>query len=105
MVRISKYLARHLRHRPDRIGLTLDEHGWARVDELLSAAARNGFAFTRNELEQVVAGNDKVIMGSVPCRWASRTRMFHRRPTSRGAHSGSPRSVCVTHNPRTSIYS
>ncbi|MEU6035386.1 RNA 2'-phosphotransferase [Actinomadura sp. NPDC047616] len=58
-VRISKYLARHLRHRPQDIGITLDPHGWVDVDELLSAAARHGFPFSRDELDRVVAANDK----------------------------------------------
>ncbi|WP_443112131.1 RNA 2'-phosphotransferase [Actinomadura monticuli] len=58
-VKISKYLAKHLRHRPERIGLTLDAGGWADVSELLDAAARNGFALTRAELEHVVDVNDK----------------------------------------------
>nr|WP_131739915.1 RNA 2'-phosphotransferase [Actinomadura roseirufa] len=58
-VKISKYLAKHLRHRPERIGLTLDAAGWADVDALLAAAARHGFALTRDELEHVVAVNDK----------------------------------------------
>ena len=59
MVKISKYLAKHLRHRPERIGLTLDAGGWARVPDLLDSAARHGFPFTRAELEHVVAVNDK----------------------------------------------
>ncbi|GAA2268128.1 RNA 2'-phosphotransferase [Actinomadura luteofluorescens] len=58
-VKISKYLAKHLRHRPERIGLTLDPGGWADVTDLLSAAAAHGFALTRAELEHVVAVNDK----------------------------------------------
>lgn len=58
-VRISKYLAKHLRHQPERIGLTLDRHGWVGVEELLGAAAAHGFPFSRQELEQVVAENDK----------------------------------------------
>jgi putative RNA 2'-phosphotransferase len=56
---ISKYLARHLRHDPGRIGIVLDPAGWVGVDELLAAAARDGFAFSRAELEHVVATNDK----------------------------------------------
>lgn len=32
--RISKYLSFILRHSPQAIGLTLDTHGWASVDEL-----------------------------------------------------------------------
>ncbi|WP_030145224.1 RNA 2'-phosphotransferase [Spirillospora albida] len=59
VVKISKYLSRHLRHDPGRIGLTLDEAGWVLVDVLLAAMARNGFAVTRAELEHVVAVNDK----------------------------------------------
>lgn len=58
-VRISKYLAKHLRHRPERIGLTLDHAGWADVGELLAACAAHGFPLTRAELEHVVAVNDK----------------------------------------------
>lgn len=58
-VKISKYLARHLRHDPGRIGLVLDTGGWAGVEDLLRAAAAHGFPFTRAELEEVVATNDK----------------------------------------------
>ncbi|WP_411121230.1 RNA 2'-phosphotransferase [Streptomyces sp. x-19] len=58
-VRISKYLAKRLRHEPERIGITLDVHGWVPVAELIDAAARHGFPFSRAELETVVADNDK----------------------------------------------
>ncbi|MFF4950633.1 RNA 2'-phosphotransferase [Streptomyces chattanoogensis] len=58
-VRISKYLAKHLRHEPERIGITLDAQGWVAVPELIEAAARHGFRFSRAELETVVAENDK----------------------------------------------
>ncbi|WKX71589.1 RNA 2'-phosphotransferase [Streptomyces sp. XD-27] len=58
-VRISKYLARHLRHDPERIGITLDAHGWVEIDVLIAAAAAHGFRFTRAELDRVVASNDK----------------------------------------------
>ncbi|PJJ03247.1 putative RNA 2'-phosphotransferase [Streptomyces sp. 2333.5] len=58
-VRLSKYLAKHLRHAPERIGITLDAQGWVPVDALMMAAAQHGFRFSRAELEQVVAGNDK----------------------------------------------
>lgn len=54
-VRVSKFLALHLRHAPERIGLELDAAGWARVDELLAAAARAGFPITREELDAAVA--------------------------------------------------
>ena len=36
--KIGKYLCFILRHHPEKIGITLDEHGWADVDELLAGA-------------------------------------------------------------------
>jgi len=59
LVRISKYLAKHLRHRPERIGIELDAHGWVEIDALLAATAAHGFPISRDELEEVVARNDK----------------------------------------------
>ncbi|MFK4146164.1 RNA 2'-phosphotransferase [Streptomyces sp. NPDC004065] len=58
-VKVSKYLAKHLRHQPGRIGLVLDENGWVEIDALIAAAAAHGFPFTRQELDHVVAANDK----------------------------------------------
>ncbi|MFJ5260605.1 RNA 2'-phosphotransferase [Streptomyces sp. NPDC088387] len=58
-VKVSKYLSKHLRHQPERIGLVLDEGGWVEIETLISAAAGHGFRLTREELDQVVANNDK----------------------------------------------
>ncbi|MGW4037154.1 RNA 2'-phosphotransferase [Streptomyces sp. NPDC004778] len=58
-VKVSKYLSKHLRHQPERIGITLDENGWVDVETLLSAAALHGFAISRAELDHVVTVNDK----------------------------------------------
>ncbi|MFD4724830.1 RNA 2'-phosphotransferase [Streptomyces seoulensis] len=58
-VKVSKYLSKHLRHQPERIGLTLDPAGWVEIDALLAAAAAHGFPVTRAELDHVVAVNDK----------------------------------------------
>lgn len=59
LVKASKYLSRHLRHQPERLGLTLETGGWVGVDDLLRACERNGFALTRAELDEVVERNDK----------------------------------------------
>ena len=59
VVRVSKRLSLVLRHRPDSIGLTLDDAGWVGVDALLAALARHGLPLSRPELDAVVAGNDK----------------------------------------------
>lgn len=58
-VKISKFLSKHLRHTPERLGLILAPGGWVRVDELLSACAAHQFPLTCRELEEVVANNDK----------------------------------------------
>ncbi|MER7146096.1 MULTISPECIES: RNA 2'-phosphotransferase [Streptomyces] len=58
-VKVSKYLAKHLRHQPERIGLALDPNGWVDIDVLMRAAAAHRFPITRAELDHVVATNDK----------------------------------------------
>lgn len=58
-VKVSKYLSKHLRHQPERIGLVLDEGGWVEIETLIAAASAQGFRFTREELDHVVAANDK----------------------------------------------
>ena len=59
LVQISKTLSKHLRHKPEAIGITLEAGGWVNVDALLEAFKRKGFTMTRTELEEVVAKNDK----------------------------------------------
>ena len=52
--RVSKYLAKVLRHAPQDIGLTLGEHGWVAVGELLDRSASAGLPITREELDAAV---------------------------------------------------
>ena len=59
MVRVSKFLSLVLRHKPEEIGLTLDDGGWASVSDLLQACDAHGFAISLEELKAVVANNDK----------------------------------------------
>ena len=59
LIRISRYLSKHLRHQPERLGLVLAPGGWVPVPALLDAAARDGFPITPQELAEVVARNDK----------------------------------------------
>jgi putative RNA 2'-phosphotransferase len=59
VVRVSKRLSFVLRHRPDSVGLVLDDAGWADVGALLAALAAHGPPLTREELDRVVACNDK----------------------------------------------
>ena len=55
--RISKFISLILRHNPAVIGITLDSHGWADVDELIAGVSKK-YPFNREILSQIVA-NDK----------------------------------------------
>lgn len=59
LVTISKFLAKHLRHAPDALGLTLQPGGWVSVDEFLVASDRAGFTISYDELIECVETNDK----------------------------------------------
>lgn len=56
---ISKYLSLVLRHRPEVVGIELDEHGWVEVDVLLAACVAHGRAISHDDLDYVVANNNK----------------------------------------------
>jgi putative RNA 2'-phosphotransferase len=55
---ISKYLALILRHKPETIGISLDEHGWANVDELIAGISRD-HTFNMEMLEEIVSTDNK----------------------------------------------
>ncbi|MBR1711585.1 MAG: RNA 2'-phosphotransferase [Clostridia bacterium] len=54
----SKFIALILRHKPEVIGITLDEHGWADVGELIKGVSRT-HPLTMDILEQIVAEDEK----------------------------------------------
>ena len=54
----SKFISLILRHKPEVIGITLDEHGWADVDELIAGISRT-HPIDMSMLEQIVAEDEK----------------------------------------------
>lgn len=54
----SKFLSLVLRHEPEKIGLQLDQQGWAAIDELLSKANPH-LPLTHALLHQIVSTSDK----------------------------------------------
>ena len=54
----SKYLSYILRHHPETVGLILDEHGWANVEDLVKGIARDR-EFSMDMLETIVATDEK----------------------------------------------
>jgi putative RNA 2'-phosphotransferase len=58
-VRTSRYLSYLLRHHPEAEGLSMDEHGWIRVADLLESPGAMQRGITCTTLAHVVAENDK----------------------------------------------
>ena len=57
-IRTSKFLSLILRHRPEAIGITLDEHGWADVAQLIEGVSKT-HPLNREILEKIVAEDEK----------------------------------------------
>lgn len=58
VVATSRFLSLILRHRPDAIGLTLDDAGWAGIDDILRLAPPE-LRLTRERIDRAVAENNK----------------------------------------------
>ena len=54
----SKFISLILRHKPQTIGITLDEHGWANVEELIRGVSKT-HPLDMKLLEQIVAEDEK----------------------------------------------
>ena len=58
-VKLSKFLSLVLRHKPETIGIQLDENGWTDVPLLLQKMQASGKVIDLPTLQAVVANNDK----------------------------------------------
>ena len=54
----SRFISLILRHKPETIGICLDEHGWAKVDELITGIAKTR-PFDMQMLEEIVRTDGK----------------------------------------------
>ena len=54
----SRFISLILRHRPDTIGISLDEHGWASVEELLAGISKTQY-IDMEMLEKIVETDSK----------------------------------------------
>ena len=56
----SKFISLILRHKPEIIGITLDEHGWADVQDLISGInTAGGHHLDMDMLEEIVRSDEK----------------------------------------------
>lgn len=93
LVKISRYLAKHLRHRPERLDLRMDGGGWVDIDELLNSCTRSRFPISRAELEEVVVRNDKRRYALDPTGTRIRATQGHSRPIELGLEPLKPPPV------------
>lgn len=59
LTNVSRYISLILRHKPDVIGITLDEHGWANVNDLILGVEKNNPGFNMEVLEEIVKTDSK----------------------------------------------
>lgn len=57
--KLSVFISLVLRHKPDAAGITLDEHGWANVDELINGINNTGRKIDMTMLEEIVKTDNK----------------------------------------------
>jgi putative RNA 2'-phosphotransferase len=57
--KLSVFISLILRHKPGEIGITLDEHGWANVDELIAGINASGRNIDMDILKEIVATDEK----------------------------------------------
>ncbi|WP_020594901.1 RNA 2'-phosphotransferase [Spirosoma panaciterrae] len=57
--RVSKFLSLVLRHKPETLGITLNEQGWTDVDRLLTKLYHRGYQISRDQLKYIVETNNK----------------------------------------------
>ena len=57
--KLSVFISLILRHKPETIGIQLDEHGWANVDELIDGTNNTGRKIDIEILEEIVRTDNK----------------------------------------------
>lgn len=59
LTKASKFISLLLRHKPEVGNLTLDEHGWCDVSDLIVVVEKRNSGFSMNDLEEVVRTDEK----------------------------------------------
>ena len=57
--KLSVFISLVLRHKPEAAGISLDEHGWANVEELLEGINNTGRQINMDILEEIVRTDSK----------------------------------------------
>lgn len=57
--KVSKFISLILRHKPEEINISLDNHGWANVKELISGVSKIYSGFNFDQLKTIVETDNK----------------------------------------------
>lgn len=57
--KLSKFISLILRHKPEEIGISLDDFGWAKVEDLITGINNSGRNIDIEILEEIVRTDDK----------------------------------------------
>lgn len=82
--RVSKLLSLVLRHKPETLGIMLDEQGWTDVDKLLIKLQAKGHAIDHDQLKQLVETNNKKRFAFSADRTRIRANQGHSVPVALG---------------------
>uniref|UniRef100_UPI004055A877 RNA 2'-phosphotransferase n=1 Tax=Agathobacter sp. TaxID=2021311 RepID=UPI004055A877 len=92
---VSRYISLVLRHKPEVIGISLDEHGWASVEELIAGIAKDN-DFNMEMLEEIVATDSKQRYSFNEDRTLIRANQGHSIPVDVELEQVAP-PVCLWH--------
>ena len=91
--KVSRRLSYVLRHAPQSVGVSLDEAGWVRVDELLAALRANGLPLTREQLMETVSTSEKQRFALDPAAERIRANQGHSVRVDLGLPARTPPAV------------
>ena len=90
---ISKFLSLLLRHQPELAGLSLDDRGWVSTDAVVAALRARFGAFSREDLERLVAGSDKQRFAFDESGGRIRANQGHSVPVDLGLNAAAPPTI------------
>ncbi|MDO5050999.1 MAG: RNA 2'-phosphotransferase [Moraxella equi] len=94
---VSRFLSRVLRHKPELIGIVLDEQGYTDIETLIKNACEFGKHFDHAQLLAVVANNDKQRYQISDDGTQIRAVQGHSHPVSSATMNHKPRQTyCIT---------
>lgn len=80
LTKTSRFLSLILRHKPEEIGISLDEHGWANVNDLIHGMRVAGYPISRSILEEIVETDNKQRYSFDECKTRVRANQGHSIP-------------------------